>query len=600
MALRTSNDQQDAITDSNEPRGEEEIINSNKRDSLKNRPGILGVLRRHVKYLGPGVVASAAYYDPGNWATDLEAGSRFGNSHLFVLVVAIAMAIFLQILASRLGYISRKDIAENCRESLYSRPKYPRSTRWLVFYPLWLLFEIGIIFADIGELLGSAIAYTLLIPQIPIWGAVLLTFPEVFLSLLFFREGKQSKRSLKFFEVMITIVVMAVVVSSLILFFKIKPNALHLLKGYVPSSTLVTGTGFYYAIGIIGATIGPHSLILGSTLAKIDAADDESRDQKYNEITPIQLPYPDLDSKANETENQNSSPLIDRSPLVVMDGFLTRRTVREYKSYLYHSSFDIAASLLTLPLIVNSAILAVASKVYFYDHLPALEIEREVADIASMHSLLSSMLGRGFGTLFAISLLLSALAASLTITIAGQSVSSGFLKVETSPLIRRLVTRTIGIIPSAIISAALGKEGVNKMLIASQVALSVVLPFSILPLAIFTSKRSVMSKVCADKKPRLDLRRIDNEGTQCLDGDEMASSRNLDGRGNFLKLEKSKRITEKDGSTLSFDDPRIEQNDGLVVHFFSNHISVKLIVGLLVVVVTVANAYGVSQAAKEG
>ncbi|KAI8460545.1 NRAMP family, partial [Phakopsora pachyrhizi] len=228
----------------------------------------------------------------------------------------------------------------------------------------------------------------------------------------------------------------------------------------------------------VGATIGPHSLILGSTLAKIDAADNESCDQKYNEITPIQLLYPDLDSKANETENQKSSPLINRSPLVFMDGFLIRRTVCKYKSYLYHSSFDIAASLLMLPLIFNSAILAVASKVYFYDHLAALEIEREVADIALMHSLLSLMLGQGFGTLFAISLLLSALAASLTIAIAGQLVSSGFLKVEASPLIRRLVTRTIGIIPSAIISAALGKEGVSKMLIASQVALSVVLLLS--------------------------------------------------------------------------------------------------------------------------
>ncbi|CAH7684970.1 natural resistance-associated macrophage protein-domain-containing protein, partial [Phakopsora pachyrhizi] len=348
----------------------------------------------------------------------------------------------------------------------------------------------------------------------------------------------------------------------------------------------------------VGATIGPHSLILGSTLAKIDAADNESCNQKYNEITPIQLLYPDLDSKANETENQKSSPLINRSPLVFMDGFLTRRTVCKYKSYLYHSSFDIAASLLIkLYIFFNSAILAVASKVYFYDHLPALEIKREVADIALMHSLFSLMLGQGFGTLFAISLLLSALAESLTIAIAGQLVSSGFLKVETSPLIRRLVTRTIGIIPSAIISAALGKEGVSKMLIASQVALSIVLLFSILPLAIFTSKRSVMSKVCADKKPRLCLRRIHNGGTQCLDGDEMASSRNLDGWGNFLKLKKIKRITEKDGSTLSFDDARIEQNDGLVVHFFSNHILVKLIVGLLVVVVTVANAYGVSQAA---
>ncbi|KAI8454400.1 manganese transporter SMF1 [Phakopsora pachyrhizi] len=589
----------------------DEGIKDFKQDIPKRVPGLFGVMRRHVKYLGPGVVASAAYYDPGNWATDLEAGSRFGNSHLFILVVAVVLAIFLQILASRLGYISRKDIAENCRESLYSRPKNPLLTRWLMFYPLWLLFEIGILFADIGELLGSAIAYTLLFPRIPIYAAVLLTFPEVFLSLIFFRNGKQSKKSMKYFEAMITVVVMAVVVSSLILFFKVKPDAINVLKGYIPSAPLVSGTGFYYAIGIIGATVGPHSLILGSALAKLDAPGNECDDPKDNKELPIHMAYSDMILKG--PTHQKSSSMIDKSPIVVLDSFRLQRTVRECKSYLAHSSFDIAASLLTLPLIVNSAILAIASKTYFFGKMPALNFNEEAADIASMHGLLSSSLGQGFGILFAISLLLSALTASLTITIAGQSVSSGFLNVQTSPLIRRLITRTMGIIPSAIISAALGKDGVNKMLIASQVSLSVILPltmkcqadlvkktyrFSIIPLAIFTSKQSIMSIVCIDKKSRLSSKEKSSKNTKCLDLSEEEGSESLNGFKKLFKSKTNKIISEKKNLPSLYESQKIEENNEIAIHSFSNHLTVNLLVGILILVVTVANAYGVSQAIK--
>ncbi|PLW26551.1 hypothetical protein PCASD_25079, partial [Puccinia coronata f. sp. avenae] len=246
--------------------------------SSDRAPGVSGVFKRHVKFLGPGIVASAAYYDPGNWATDLQAGSRFGNAHLFILLVAISVAVFLQILATRLGFISRKDIAQNCRDAVYSGEKYQQSKNG--YYCIHCGLSTNWVYSDMGELLGSATALILLFPRLPPWVAVLLTFPEVFLALLFFRNGKQSKKSMQIFEIMITIVVMAVVVSALVLFFKVNPVIPQVFLGYLPSKKLVTGSAFYTAIGIIGATVGPHSLILGASMATQDRTSDETPEEK--------------------------------------------------------------------------------------------------------------------------------------------------------------------------------------------------------------------------------------------------------------------------------------------------------------------------------
>lgn len=116
------------------------------------------ILKNHLKFIGPGLVASVAYCDPGNWATDLEAGSSHGYAHLFVILSASVMASILQVLATRLGFITGKDLAQHCRERFYERPQRKLLWRWGVLYPLYVLCECGIIFTDLAELLGSAIA----------------------------------------------------------------------------------------------------------------------------------------------------------------------------------------------------------------------------------------------------------------------------------------------------------------------------------------------------------------------------------------------------------------------------------------------------------
>lgn len=556
-------------------------------------PGLVGVFKRHVKFLGPGIVASAAYYDPGNWATDLQAGSRFGNAHLFILLLAVCIAVFLQILATRLGYITRKDISQNCRQALYSQGKPSGiASRWLMLYPLWLIFELGILFADLGELLGSATALILLFPQLPPWVAVLLTLPEVFLALLFFRNGKQSRRSVQIFEIMITVVVMAVVVSALVLFVKVKPDMAQVFRGYIPSKELISGTSFYTAIGIIGATVGPHSLILGATMA--------TRDRDSEEVPEITVPQDEgpviyiQPSSGGDVEkepighrglHESGGASIGSSFLVVPSP--KYRSLRDCKSYLAHASFDVAASIFTLPLIVNSAILVVASTTFFYNK-PADMIVDD-ADLPAMHSLLRNTLGAGFATLFAISLWLSGNAASLTITMAGQSISAGFLERPTSPLVRRLVTRTLGVIPAAAISATHAQKGISDLLIASQVAISIVLPFAIIPLAIFTSRRALMSISIPTKTGQL------------FPEEDVQPKAKYDAMGHVVPgiARLDTQLSEYHPSVAP-EMKELQVTQAGRLHSFANHAIIVLFVVVLVLVILAANVYGIYQVATGG
>ncbi|KAG0145082.1 hypothetical protein CROQUDRAFT_671985 [Cronartium quercuum f. sp. fusiforme G11] len=570
-------------------------------------PGILGVLKRHSKFIGPGVVASVTFYDPGNWATDLQAGSKFGSSHLFVLLIAISFAVYLQVLACRLGYISGKDLSQNCRTALHSRPKKTKLWRWLGLYPLWLLLEIGVIFADVGELLGSAIAYNLLIPKLPLWGGVLLTFFDVFFALIFFRKGKESKKSMKIFEIVITIVVMTVVIASLILLFKVKPDWTRAMRGFLPSLDVGKGTGLYTAIGIIGATVGPHSILLGSSLATMERdgnsepESEESLELEKSDTIDSEKTLPSRHN--NRIDHGGSQGMIGQK---TADSTVRTRSLTSCRSYLAHATFDIAASLFTLPLIVNAAILLVASTTFFYVVNLKPFAEREEADIEAVYALLKIKLGPALAFLFAFSLLLSGQAASLTITMAGQSLSAGFLAWETNPLLRRLITRTIGIIPSAIVAVLLGKEGVNKMLIASQVAISVVLPFSIIPLAFFTGQESVMSINCSEEKQSFDSEIEVPTVRFRADSLTIEPQKRPQGLSPLQKYYKNSgaRLGEKPVirrlDTSSSGDMAIAMfGRGSRTHSFANPLFIKITSGFIVIIITLANIYAIIQAAQD-
>lgn len=454
------------------------------------------ILKNHLKFIGPGLVASVAYCDPGNWATDLEAGSSHGYAHLFVILSASVMASILQVLATRLGFITGKDLAQHCRERFYERPQRKLLWRWGVLYPLYVLCECGIIFTDLAELLGSAIALHMLFPRLPLFVGVLLTSMDVFLVLAFFNSypevSKNSRTSMHLFEFFVSALILMVVVSFIILLVSVKPDWAQVFEGFIPNQRMIVNGGLYVAVSLIGATVMPHSIFLGSKVAILERLPSsvcgESLPQESENVYMLETIHTSLPEKQDSTP----SPELERQRNLEIVATKARiGSVKHVRTHLAHASFDIVFSLLSLALPINAAILIVASAAFYYS--PASKSgEPQTIDLHSAFELLGSRVGVISGYLFAIALLIAGQAASITVTLAGQIVSEGFLEWRTIPVVRRLLTRMIGIVPSAVVAGAAGLQGVDALLVGSQVGLSLVLPFVLAPLIIFTSDPKIM------------------------------------------------------------------------------------------------------------
>ncbi|KAK4164496.1 natural resistance-associated macrophage protein-domain-containing protein [Cladorrhinum sp. PSN259] len=407
------------------------------------------------KFVGPGFMVAVAYIDPGNYATDVAAGASYQYRLLFIVLLSNIFAIFLQSLSIKLGTISGLNLAEACRAFL---------PRWLN-YVLYALAEIAIIATDIAEVIGTAIAINLLIPQIPLVAGCALSILEVLLILLFYRPSG-SMRGLRAFEFFVMLLVLTVVVCFCIQLSLIKDTAAgEVFRGYLPSRFLVEQTALYQACGILGATVMPHSLYLGSGIVQARLYD---YDNKSGLLPPAPAPTPcDNASSTGSTEEDERKNYIP-----------SLAAVNHSLKYTYA---ELAISLFTFALFVNSAILIVAGA-SLYDTAEAVD-----ADLFGIHKLLSTSIAPAAGTIFALALLFSGVSAGIVCTIAGQMVSEGALRWTIRPWLRRLITRSISIVPSIIIAAAVGREGLNAALNGSQVALSIVLPFVTAPLIFFTS-----------------------------------------------------------------------------------------------------------------
>ncbi|KAI9444556.1 putative transporter of the NRAMP family [Lactarius indigo] len=401
------------------------------------------------KHVGIGIICAVAYFDPGNWGVDLQAGSEFGYKLLFVVLLAGLFAVILQGLACKLGVVTGLDLAAHCRLLFYNRPKHPKLFRWLVLYPLYALSEVAIISTDLAELLGSAIALNLLFPRLPLWAGVLLTAFDVLLILAF--ADPLHGRPVRSFELIIGVLVLIVLVCMCILVSRIHVQWEEAFQGFLPSNALVQHGGLYTSVGILGATIMPHSLYLGSALATQDRVS----------VKPDVLPTPSSTGHKHNGLIGKISALLRPAHADNSDEFAT--------------------------VVINSLILILASAVFYKPGT-----ETTTADIYDAHSALLEFVGRGAAVIFALALLSAGQSASLVATVAGQIVSEGFLRWRVSPLVRRLLTRLLSLIPSVIVAVTIGRKGINTMLVASQVVLSIVLPFIIFPLVWLTSSRTVM------------------------------------------------------------------------------------------------------------
>ncbi|KAF7303025.1 hypothetical protein MKEN_01265500 [Mycena kentingensis (nom. inval.)] len=467
------------------------------------------VLLHARKHTGVGIVCAVAYFDPGNWAVDL-AGSDFGFSLLFMVLLAGVFAAYLQTLGTRLGCVTGLDLASHCRVLLYDRPKHKRLLRWGVLYPLYAIAEVGIIATDLAELLGSAIALVLLFPSLELWQGVLITAFDVVL-LLALRDPLRST-PVKWFEILIAILVIAVLVCMVIIVSRLHVQWDEAFRGFLPSKQLFAANGLYTSVGILGATIMPHSLFLGSTLAT------QRRVEVEREAGPEPTPSPVVgEENKRAADEQNALPSVSRrssscSTLskvgeYFVSSFRTpppsayatqvkrhadreNNSLRFIKKHLNHAIFDVVGSLLGFAVLINSMILIIAAMVFHYGDQTVLE--ESSASLFDAYLVIRGVLGKVAATLFAIALLAAGQSASLIATVAGQAVSEGFLNWRVSPIVRRLLTRLLAVIPSMTVAVALGRRGIDDLLVASQVILSVVLPFIILPLILFTSSKTVM------------------------------------------------------------------------------------------------------------
>jgi manganese transport protein len=226
-------------------------------------PGGVSFWRKALAFAGPGYMVAVGYMDPGNWATDLAGGARFGYTLLSVILISNLMAILLQALALKLGIATGRDLAQACRDH-YSRP---------VSFVLWVLCEIAIAACDLAEVIGSAISLNLLF-GIPLMWGVCLTALDVLLILLLQNKG------FRYLEAFVIALVVTIGVCFGVELFMAQPAMAAVLGGLLPRTEIVTNPAMLYiAIGILGATVMPHNLYLHSSIVQTRKVlpDDASR-----------------------------------------------------------------------------------------------------------------------------------------------------------------------------------------------------------------------------------------------------------------------------------------------------------------------------------
>jgi len=377
--------------------------------------------RKILAFAGPGYLVAVGYMDPGNWATDIGGGSKFGYTLLSVVLISNLMAMFLQALSAKLGIASGRDLAQACREHY--------SPRTGIF--LWVVCEIAIAACDLAEVLGSAVALKLLF-GLPLLAGVLITAFDVLIVLAL--QG----RGFRLIEAFVVTLIGTIAACFAYEIFFAQPLWREAAIGFLPRAEILRNREMLYiAIGILGATVMPHNLYLHSSIVQTRAFGASTRDR--------------------------------------------REAVR-------YAVFDSTLAL-GFALFINAAILVLGAAAF---HTRGLN---NVGEIADAYKLLSPVLGVSLAsTVFAVALLASGQNSTLTGTLAGQIVMEGFLNIRLKPWLRRLITRSIAIIPAALVIGIAGEGKVTALLILSQVILSFQLPFAVIPLIQFTSSRSKMGE----------------------------------------------------------------------------------------------------------
>lgn len=370
-----------------------------------------------LRYFGPALIVSTAYIDPGNFGTDIAGGAIYAYDLLWVVWLASIMAMVLQYLSGKLGLATGQSLAEVLRVKLKSR-------RRIVAY--WLACETFAVATDLAEFLGVALGLYLLFKIPLLYAAWIAAFDVIIIFLL---AGKKFRR----IEIIIANLVLVIGVGYVYEIFLTKPNAAlvatHSILPLIPSPAAGV-----VAVGIIGATVMPHALVLHSWLA--------------------------------------------RNKLVTAEPEEKKRLLK------YHR--DETVSMLTLAGLMNGAILMMAAGAFNSRGL-------QIAAVDEAYRTLVPLFGFAAATIFAITLLASGLSSSTCGVLAGQSILEGFLGTRINPWLRRIVIRVINVIPTTI-AITIGLNPLN-LLVYSQVALSLLIPLPMIPLLMFTRDKRLMGSM---------------------------------------------------------------------------------------------------------
>lgn len=379
-------------------------------------------------YTGPGALIAVGYMDPGNWITSIAGGAQYKYTLLTVVLLSSLVAMLLQAMSARLGIVTGKDLAQLTREHTGKRTGFI----------LWIITELAIMATDIAEIIGSAIALKLLF-GFPLIVGIIITAMDVLVLLVLMKLGF---RKIEAIVATLVAVILFVFLYEVIL---AQPHMGEVLKGYLPSSTVVTNHGMLYlSLGIVGATVMPHDLYLGSSISQT-----RSFDRKNRKSVAQAIKFTTIDSNIQ----------------------------------------------LTLAFVVNSLLLILGAALFFGTNSDLgrfVDLFNALSDSQIVGAIASPMLSM----LFALALLSSGQSSTITGTLAGQIIMEGFINLKMPLWAQRLITRLLSVTPVIIFAIIYhGNEAkIEDLLTFSQVFLSIALPFAMIPLVIFTSSKKLMGE----------------------------------------------------------------------------------------------------------
>lgn len=391
-------------------------------------PKNAGFFKTLMAYTGPGILIAVGYMDPGNWITSIAGGAQFKYTLLSVVLISSLIAMLLQAMSARLGIVTGKDLAQLTRERTSKR----------VGFMLWVVAELAIMATDIAEIIGSGIALELLF-HIPLIIGILITAADVLILLLLMRLGFRKIEAIVATLVMVILIVFAyeVLLSD--------PSISGIIKGYVPAPVILQNNSMLYlSLGIVGATVMPHDLYLGSSISQTREIDRRDRKNVAQAIR-----FSTIDSNMQ----------------------------------------------LFLAFIVNSLLLILGAAL-FYGTDSSLGRFVDLFNALSDNQIVGAIASPMLSMLFAVALLASGQSSTITGTLSGQIIMEGFIRLRVPLWVQRLVTRLLSVAPVLIFAIYYhGDEAkIENLLTFSQVFLSVALPFAVIPLVMYTSSKKLMGK----------------------------------------------------------------------------------------------------------